>query len=126
MNPDIINDGGPAKRKRCGGGRAFHSRLEAFVDFIREQRQRRRTWQEIAAVLSNEKGCAITCAGRSSILSAAPSTPGANTLGRNVICVESDHHPNRRRTSTGTKTNFGRNSATARGSPAKSRRHQTQ
>ena len=60
MNPDIISDGGPAKRKRCGGGRAFHSRLEPFVDFIREQRQRRRTWQEIAAVLFSEKNCAIT------------------------------------------------------------------
>ena len=63
MNPDIISDGGPAKRKRCGGGRAFHSRLEPFVDFIREQRQRRRTWQEIAAVLFSEKGCAITTQG---------------------------------------------------------------
>jgi len=63
MNPDIINDGRPVKRKRCGGGRAFHSRLESFVDFIREQRQRRRTWQEIAAVLSNEKSCAITSQG---------------------------------------------------------------
>jgi hypothetical protein len=63
MNPDIISDGGPAKRKHCGGGRAFHSRLEPFVDFIREQRQRRRTWQEIAAVLSNENGCAITAQG---------------------------------------------------------------
>jgi hypothetical protein len=49
-----------------------------------------------------------------------------DALGRNVICVESDHHPNQHRTSTGTKTNFGRNSATARGSSAKSRRHQTQ
>jgi hypothetical protein len=63
MNPDIINDGRPVKRKRCGGGRAFHSRLESFVDFIREQRQRRKTWQEIAAVLSNEKSCAITSQG---------------------------------------------------------------
>ena len=63
MNPDIISDGGPAKRKHYGGGRAFHSRLEPFVDFIREQRQRRRTWQEIAAVLSNEKDCAITSQG---------------------------------------------------------------
>ena len=63
MNPDIINNGGPVKRKRCGGGRAFHSRLEPFVDFIREQRQRRRTWQEIAAVLFSEKGCAITAQG---------------------------------------------------------------
>jgi hypothetical protein len=63
MNPDIINDGRSVKRKRSGGGRAFHSRLESFVDFIREQRQRRKTWQEIAAVLSNEKNCAITSQG---------------------------------------------------------------
>jgi hypothetical protein len=63
MNPDIINDDGPVKRKRCGGGRAFHSRLESFVDFIREQRQRRKTWQEIATVLSNENGCPITAQG---------------------------------------------------------------
>jgi hypothetical protein len=63
MNPDSINDGGTAKRKRCGGGRAFHSRLESLVDFIREQRQRRKTWQEIAATLSGEKNCAITSQG---------------------------------------------------------------
>ena len=63
MNPDIISDGGPAKRKQCGGGRAFHSRLEPFVDFIRDQRQRRKTWREIAAVLFSEKGCAITSQG---------------------------------------------------------------
>ena len=63
MNSDIINAGGPPKRKRSGGGRAFHSRLEPFVDFIRELRQRRRTWQEIAAVLFNEKGCPITAQG---------------------------------------------------------------
>ena len=63
MNPDIINDSGPVKRKRCGGGRAFHSRLEPFVEFIRELHQRRRTWQEIAAVLFSEKGCPITAQG---------------------------------------------------------------
>jgi hypothetical protein len=63
MNSDIINDAQPAKRKRSGGGRAFHSRLEPFVDFIREQRQRRKTWQEIAAMLSKEKGCAMTAQG---------------------------------------------------------------
>jgi hypothetical protein len=63
MNPDIINDSGTGKRKRCGGGRAFHSRLEPFVEFIRELRQRRRTWQEIAAVLFSEKGCPITAQG---------------------------------------------------------------
>jgi hypothetical protein len=63
MNPEIINDGLPAKHKRSGGGRAFHSRLESFVDFIREQRQQRRTWQEIATLLRTEKGCAITFQG---------------------------------------------------------------
>ena len=63
MNPEIINDGQPAKHKRCGGGRAFHSRLESFVDFIREQRQQRRTWQEIATLLRTEKGCVITFQG---------------------------------------------------------------
>ena len=63
MNPEIINDDQPAKCKHTGGGRAFHSRLESFVDFIREQRQRRKTWKEIAAALSGEKGCAITAQG---------------------------------------------------------------
>jgi hypothetical protein len=63
MNPKIINDGGQAKRKRSGGGRAFHSRLESFVDLIREQRQQRRTWQEIATLLRAEKGCSITFQG---------------------------------------------------------------
>ena len=51
------------KMKRRGGGRAYRSRLEVFVDFIREQRQQRRTWQEIAALLRNEKGCVITFQG---------------------------------------------------------------
>jgi len=63
MNPAIINDDPPVKHKRAGGGRAFHSRLESFVDFIREQRQRRKTWKEIAAALSVEKDCAITAQG---------------------------------------------------------------
>jgi hypothetical protein len=63
MNPEIINDGQRAKHKRCGGGRAFHSRLESFVDFIREQRQQRKTWQEIATLLRTEKGCSITFQG---------------------------------------------------------------
>jgi isopropylmalate/homocitrate/citramalate synthase len=63
MNPEIINDDRPAKRQRSGGGRAFHSRLESFTDFIREQRQQRRTWQEIAMLLRTEKGCAITYQG---------------------------------------------------------------
>ncbi len=51
------------KNERCGGGRAYRSRLEAFVDFIREQRRQRRTWQEIAALLRTEKGCVITFQG---------------------------------------------------------------
>ncbi len=51
------------KNKRRGGGRAYRSRLESFVEFIREQRQQRRTWQEIAARLRTEKGCAITFQG---------------------------------------------------------------
>ena len=46
-----------------GGGRAYRSRLESFVDFIREQRQQRRTWQEIATQLGTEQGCDITFQG---------------------------------------------------------------
>ena len=63
MNSDLVNNAQPAKRKRSGGGRAFHSRLEPFVDFIREQRRRRKTWKEIAAALSSEKNCVITAQG---------------------------------------------------------------
>ena len=63
MNAETINADQPAKRQRSGGGRAFHSRVEPFVDFIREQRQRRKTWREIALSLSHEKGCAITAQG---------------------------------------------------------------
>ena len=36
MSSETVNDAQPVKRKRSGGGRAFHSRLEPFVDFIRE------------------------------------------------------------------------------------------
>jgi hypothetical protein len=42
------------------GGRAFHSILEPHFDFIRELRQRRRTWQEIAELLLTEKGIRVT------------------------------------------------------------------
>jgi hypothetical protein len=42
------------------GGKAFHSILEPHFDFIREQRQRRKTWQEIADLLFNEKGIRVT------------------------------------------------------------------
>jgi hypothetical protein len=51
------------KNKRHGGGRAYRSRLELFVDFIRAQRQQRKTWQEIAVLLHNEKGCSISFQG---------------------------------------------------------------
>lgn len=46
-----------------GGGRAYRSRLEPFADFIRQQRQQRKTWQEIAAQLCDEKNCGITFQG---------------------------------------------------------------
>ena len=46
-----------------GGGRAYRSRLESFVDFIREQRQQRQTWQKIATRLRSEKSCDITFQG---------------------------------------------------------------
>jgi hypothetical protein len=47
-----------AQRKR--GGRAFHSILEPHLDFIRQQRQRRKTWQEIADLLCSEKDIRVT------------------------------------------------------------------
>jgi len=47
-----------AQRKR--GGRAFHSILEPHLDFIHQQRQRRKTWQEIADLLLTEKGVRVT------------------------------------------------------------------
>jgi len=58
-----MNDDATVHRPKRGGGRAYHSRLEPFVDFIREQRQRRRTWKEIAESLRCEKGCAVTLQG---------------------------------------------------------------
>jgi hypothetical protein len=42
------------------GGKAFHSILEPHFDFIREQRQRRKTWKEIAESLRVEKGIRVT------------------------------------------------------------------
>ena len=50
----------PASR---GGGPAFHSRVEPFVVIIREQRQQRKTWREIAEWLAVEEGCRITLQG---------------------------------------------------------------
>ncbi len=63
MNGEILNESGPIKRRRAGGGRGFHSRLEPFVEFIRQHRQRRKTWKEIAAALSAEQACPITTQG---------------------------------------------------------------
>jgi hypothetical protein len=51
------------RQMKHGGGRAYRSRLESFVEFIRQQRQQRRTWQEIAAQLRTDKDCAITFQG---------------------------------------------------------------
>jgi hypothetical protein len=51
------------RKGKRGGGRAYRSSLEPFVDFIRAQRQQRKTWQEIAERLSTEKGCIITYQG---------------------------------------------------------------
>jgi hypothetical protein len=42
------------------GGKAFHSILEPHFDFIHQQRQRRKTWQEIAGLLLTEKGINVT------------------------------------------------------------------
>jgi len=58
-----MNDEATRHRPKRGGGRAYHSRLESFVDYIREQRQRRRTWKEIAESLRAEKGCSVTLQG---------------------------------------------------------------
>ncbi len=58
-----MNDETTRHRPRRGGGRAYHSRLESFVDYIREQRQRRRTWKEIAESLRANKGCSVTLQG---------------------------------------------------------------
>jgi hypothetical protein len=63
MNSKSISGNQPVKRNRFGGGRAYRSCLESFVDFIREQRQQRKTWQEIAALLRTEKNCSITFQG---------------------------------------------------------------
>ena len=47
-----------AHQKR--GGKPFHSILEPHFDFIRELRQRRKTWQEVADLLLSEKGIRVT------------------------------------------------------------------
>jgi hypothetical protein len=42
------------------GGKAFHSILEPHFDFIHQQRQRRKTWKEIAKSLLAEKSINVT------------------------------------------------------------------
>src|ERR1700691_4735138 len=42
------------------GGKAFHSILEPHFDFIHQQRQRHKSWQEIADLLFSEKGIRVT------------------------------------------------------------------
>jgi hypothetical protein len=42
------------------GGKPFHSVLEPHFEFIRELRQRRKTWREIADLLFTEKGLHVT------------------------------------------------------------------
>jgi hypothetical protein len=46
--------------QRKGGGKPFRSILESHFEFIRELRQRRKTWQEIANLLYTEKGVRVT------------------------------------------------------------------
>jgi hypothetical protein len=42
------------------GGKAYHSVLEPQFEFIHQQRQRRKTWQEIADLLFSEKSIRVT------------------------------------------------------------------
>ena len=58
-----MNAAQTSKRTKRGGGRAFHSLLEPHVDFIREQRQKCRTWKEIAELLCIQMRCPITFQG---------------------------------------------------------------
>jgi IS30 family transposase len=46
-----------ADKKR--GGRAFQSLLAPHFDFIRDQRQRRKTWREITELLAAEKNVRV-------------------------------------------------------------------
>src|SRR5271163_3236276 len=43
-----------------GGGKPFRSILEPHFEFIRELRQRRKTWREITGLLLTEKGIRVT------------------------------------------------------------------
>jgi hypothetical protein len=52
----VMTDTAQPKR----GGKPFQSILEPHFDFIHQQRQRRKTWQEIANLLFSEKGIRVT------------------------------------------------------------------
>ena len=46
--------------QRKGGGKPFRSILEPHFEFIRELRQRRKTWKQITELLFTEKGIRVT------------------------------------------------------------------
>jgi hypothetical protein len=46
--------------QRKGGGKPFRSILEPHFEFIRELRQRRKTWRQITELLLTEKGIRVT------------------------------------------------------------------
>jgi len=46
--------------QRKGGGKPFRSVLEPHFEFIRELRQRRKTWRQITELLLTEKGIRVT------------------------------------------------------------------
>ncbi len=46
--------------QRKGGGKPFRSILEPHFDFIRELRQRRKTWRQITELLLTEKNIRVT------------------------------------------------------------------
>ena len=46
--------------QRKGGGKPFRSILEPHFEFIRDLRQRRKTWRQITELLLTEKGIRVT------------------------------------------------------------------
>jgi len=46
--------------QRKGGGKPFQSILEPHFEFIRELRQRRKTWRQITELLFTEKAIRVT------------------------------------------------------------------
>ena len=64
------------------GGKPFHSILEPHFDFIRELRQRRKTWQEIAESAAHRKRHPRHASRAVSFLPAQIETRRQTTLGR--------------------------------------------